>query len=300
LPVAIQHRVRFTDLEPGAAYGYEVEMNGAVRRGTFRAPGGALVRAVQVGEFHAPSASPEAAAFGPVIREFSPHLLIESGDMVDDGQDLTHWIDYLRSSAAWISNVLLLPAHSNHVGGEAGVDHMRCVFELPEDRVWYATRYGLVEVLTIASESELIDGQKSWMRGSAEAAHDGEDDPAFLLASWHHPACSSHYESRASTRERIMEDVVAELVAGGGVDLVLVGHDKYYERSTIEGGIPHVMTNAGRVSPGKPGNNHPMCTTEATALEGNTVLLLELDDARIAMRAVRPDGSTLDELEIAR
>jgi len=29
-------------------------------------------------------------------------------------------------------------------------------------------------------------------------------------------------------------DVVANLVAGGGVDLILVGRDKYYERSTID------------------------------------------------------------------
>ena len=174
-PATIQHRVLLKDLVPGAAYRYEVEMNGAVRAGVFVAPGRSAVRMVQFGEFHAPSASPEAAAFGPVVREFRPHVLIESGDMVDDGADLTHWVDYLRSSAAWISNVLLLPAHSNHVGPEAGLVHMHCLFALPEDRVYFTTRYGPVEVLSIASESsELQDEEKAWIRASAEDAHDGD------------------------------------------------------------------------------------------------------------------------------
>jgi hypothetical protein len=97
-----------------------------------------------------------------------------------------------------------------------------------------------------------------------------------------------------------MEDAVAELVAGGGVDLILVGHDKYYERSTIDGGITHVMTNIGKVSPEKGGGNHAACTTEATDLDDNSVLLIEADASRIAARAVRSDGSLIDEFEIVR
>ena len=260
------------------------------------------MRMVHFGEFHAPSRSPEAAAFGAVVREFRPQVLIESGDMVDDGEDITHWVDYLRSSAAWISNVLLLPAHSNHVGSEGGLGNMRCLFRLPEEQVWYATRYGPVEVLSIASErlEEFETEERPWIRLSAQAAHDGDDDPAFLLAAWHHPACSSNYKSRASTRERVMEDIVAELVAGGGVDLVLVGHDKYYERSTISGGITHVMTAAGRVSPEEEGDNHPMCTPEVTDLDDQSLLLIEADETRISARAVRPDGSSIDEFQIPR
>mgnify|MGYP001618370881 CR=1 FL=1 len=168
--------------------------------------------------------------------------------------------------------------------------------------MWYATRYGPAEVLTIASErlEEFEAEEQPWIRRSAQDAHDGDDDPSFLLAAWHHPACSSNYRSRASTRERIMEDIVTELVAGGGVDLILVGHDKYYERSTIAGGIPHVMTAVGRVSPEEAGDNHPMCTPEVTDLDDQSVLLIEVDETRISARAVRPDGSSIDAFEIVR
>jgi hypothetical protein len=37
--------------------------------------------------------------------------------------------------------------------------------------------------------------------------------------------------------------------ANGGVDLILAAHDKYYERSTITGGIVRVITNIGNSSP---------------------------------------------------
>jgi len=305
-PLAVQHHVTLFGLRPATSHCYEVDIAGAVRRGVFVTPGSGSVRMVQLGEFHAPSNSAEAAAFGPIIREFRPHLLVESGDMVDDGEDMTHWVEYLRSSAAWISNVLLLPAHSNHVGTAGGIGHMQCLFDL--DRMWFATRFGPVEVLSIASESldEFHSDEVPWIRRQAELAHDGDDDPAFLLAAWHHPACSSNYASRKDKREWVMDNIVGGLVAGGGVDLILVGHDKYYERSTLsglpgqQGDIVHVMTNVGRISPGTAGDNHAACTPVLTDLDDNSALLISVDATTLQARAVRQDGSTIDEFELLR
>ena len=58
------------------------------------------------------------------------------------------------------------------------------------------------------------------------------------------------------------------------------------------------MTNAGRTSPEEAGDadvHH-----RGHRLDDNSLLLLDADASRIAARAVRPDGSTIDEFEIAR
>ena len=304
-PSGTEHHVVLESLRPGTGYFYEVEVEGAVRKGVFVTPGSPTVRIVHLGEFHAPSESESAGAFASVIRDFRPHLIVESGDMVDDGEDMNHWTDYQRTSAAWISNAILLPAHSNHVGDGEGISNMMSLFDM--DSLWYSTRYGPVEVLSIRSDyfDEFDEQEAPWIREAASLAHDGVDDPAFLLAAWHHPACSSNYSSRADSREWVMENIIDNLVEGGGVDMVLVGHDKYYERSTIEvmgapSPIVHVMTNIGKISPGDPGDNHFKCTTEATELDDNSTLLIEVNEDVLHARAVRSDGSLIDEFEIVR
>nr|MBA2545033.1 hypothetical protein [Deltaproteobacteria bacterium] len=68
------------------------------RKGVFVMPGRAGWRFLHSGEFHAPSEAENVAKFAAAIREFRPHVLLESGDMVDDGNSLSQWRSYLRTS----------------------------------------------------------------------------------------------------------------------------------------------------------------------------------------------------------
>ncbi len=300
------HHISLTNLEPATAYYYEVAIAGtaAARKGVFVTPGRTQWRFLASGEYHAPSESSGVAAFADEIRNFRPHVIIESGDMVDDGNDLTHWRSYLRTSAPWISNVLLLPAHSNHVNGSGGNSMLRDYFVLPNNERWYSTRYGQVEVLTIDSHtdgnSDVMKTEVPWIATAAAAAHDGTDDPTFLIAAWHHPACSSYYSSRASSRSWVQTNLVGTLKANGGVDLILAAHDKYYERSTITGGIAHVITNIGNISPSSPGANHPDCTVEATLLTTRSTGLFTVDGNSIAAKIVDETGAELDAFTLQK
>lgn len=300
------HHVMLSGLEAGTAYRYEVSVDGttAKRRGMFVTPGREQWRLLHSGEFHAPSESANVLGFVDAIRAFRPHVVLESGDMVDDGNDLTHWRSYFRTASPWISNVLLLPAHSNHVNGAGGNANLRELFVLPNNERWYATRYGQAELLSIDStysnNTDIVTDELPWIEQTARAAHDGVDDPTFVVAAWHHPACSSQYRTRYTDREWVQTNLIGRLQAGGGVDLVLAGHDKYYERSMIADGILHVITNIGQVSPEIPGNDYETCTTMMTSRDRQSVALISFDGATLTGRAVDETGATLDVFELAK
>jgi hypothetical protein len=300
------HHVTLSGLEPKAAYFYEVIVDGAGarRRGVFVMPGRTQWRFMHAGEFHAPSNAGNVAKFAEEIRAFRPHVLVESGDMVDDGNDLAHWRSYLRTSAPWISNVLLLPAHSNHVNGSGGNTNLRDLFAVAGNERWYTTRYGQVQFFsldsTYSANADVTTAELPWLRTEAARAHDGVDDPRFVIAAWHHPACSSQYWLRDVEREWVQSNLVAAFTGAGGVDLILAAHDKYYERSTITGGIVHLITNIGEVAPNIPGGNHPACTAVKTDRGARTTAFVTVDGDALAAKIVLDSGAELDSFSIRK
>ena len=300
------HHVTLSGLTAGAAYYYEVEITGTpvVRHGVFVLPGRSTWRLMHSGEFHAPSESANVAKFVAKIREFRPHVLLESGDMVDNGDDLAHWRSYFRTSAPWISNVLLLPSHSNHVNGSGGSSLLKDLFVIPNNERWYATRYGQMQLINIDStkdaNADVMTTELPWVQQQASTMHDGADDPTFVVAAWHHPACSSQYYTRQGERAWVQDNLVAAFKANGGVDLILAAHDKYYERSTIAGGIVHVITNVGNVSPEIPGGNHPACTVEKSSRSSQSLLLIDVNGKTLKGRVIDQNFADLDAFAITK
>ena len=302
------HHADLGELAPATAYWYEVAIDGtsAIRSGVFVTPGRDRWRFVHFGEFHAANQIEHVAKFTDSIRAFRPHLLVESGDMVDDGNDLEDWRAYLRTSAPWIGNLIILPAGSNHVDGPGGNANLQDLFVLPHNERWYSTRYSQVQVLTLDSTRDLVnfdilDEEPDWVAEQTRLAHDGEDDPTFLVGAWHYPACSSQQKNRAGDRIWVQNAFIQTFKDNGGVDLVLVGHDKYYERSEIAGGIPHIQTNIGLIAPSdEVGNNHPDCTEIVTIRDTRSIALAEVDGANLSLRMVDEDDAELDRLDLAK
>ncbi len=301
---SVMHKVDLGPLPPATAFYYEVEIegDGARRRGVFVTPGMERWRFIQFGEFHAPEHVDDVARFTDTIREFRPHLVVDSGDMVDDGTLVTDWQSYMRASAPWISNVIILPTHSNHVNGTGGNAMLRSIFRLPNNERWYPTRFGQVQFLTVEStygvNPDVATTQLDWLASETAAAHDGVDDPTFVVASWHYPACSSHFPERAEQRSWVMDNLVDTMLANGGVDLILVGHDKYYERSLIDGEIVHVQTNAGARGYKGEGGDHPRCTPQSTDLQTWSLALLEASGSSLSGKVVNDAGEVIDGFTI--
>jgi hypothetical protein len=300
------HHVTLSDLKPATAYYYEVAIDNttATRKGVFVMPGATKWRFVAFGEYHAPSESSGVAKFANEIREFRPHVIAESGDMVDTGTDITHWRSYMRTSAPWISNVLLLPSHSNHVNGSGGNPNLKDYYVLPNNERWYLTRYGQVQFFTLDStysaNADIESTEVPWLKTAAAAAHDGVDDPTFVIATWHHPACSSQYASRSGERTWVNNNLVKSFKDNGGIDIIFAAHDKYYERSTITGGIIHVITNIGNISPEIPGLNYADCTVVKTLRSNQSTALVSVDGKNLSAQIIENDGTMLDSFTLAK
>lgn len=309
------HHLDLGTLEPATEYYYEVEIHGtdARRGGVFQTPGASTWRFLHIGELHAPSMVDYVAMSAEAIRAFQPHVIVESGDMLDHGDDLDHWRAYFQASAPWISNAILLPIGSNHVQGPDGNEHLRELFVLPNNEIWYATRWGNVQFLSLDSTYEVLDAQVmdaelAWLAEQTRLAHDGVEDPDFLVASWHYPACSSHYAQRAHTRDWIMDSFIGAFLQNGGLDLALVGHDKYYERSIIHGGIDggmggdivHVQSNIGKLAPGDEGNSRGECEPIVTNTDTRSVSMFTVEPGRIRGRVLDEHGEEIDRFTITR
>ena len=302
---ATLHHVDLGVLPAATTFRYRVVLaSGAAREGVFTTPGLEEWRFVHLAEFHAPDQSDEVARFAGAIRAFQPQLVVESGDMMNDGDDDQEWLDYLATSRPWISNVIFLPAHSNHVNGVAGNPILTALFQLPNNERWYTTRYGAVEFVTLDSTDGAapdIDTQPDWIEGAMTAVRDMPDPPVFTVGAWHHPACSSHFAARSAGRRWVIDNLVAAFAASGGLDLILVGHDKYYERSILTVGgqhVPHVMTNAGKLAPSKSGDNEPECAPIVTDIETRSLLLVGVARDRMVGQVIDQEGAILDEITV--
>ncbi|HLU65971.1 MAG TPA: hypothetical protein VKZ63_06830 [Kofleriaceae bacterium] len=302
------HQIDLGVLPVASGFRYRVVLDGsgATREGVFVTPGQPRWRFVHLAEFHAPTESDEVARFAGAIREFGPHLVIESGDMMNDGGDPTQWLDYLRTSSPWISNVILLPAHSNHVNGTLGNPYLKAYFHLPNNERWYTTRYGEVEIVTLDStygSSPDIEGQGDWVRQSMDAVRHEANAPRFVVGVWHYPACSSHYPGRTESRRWVIDTFLPAFMETGGVDLVLVGHDKYYERSVLEVGgreVVHVMANVGRLSPSSEGDNEPECTPVMTHTDTRSLVMARVEPGHLQAQVIDQEGMVIDTFDIVR
>jgi len=300
------HHITLSNLVPATAYYYRVSIDGttATRKGVFVTPGATKWRFISFGEYHAPSESAGAAKFANEIRDFRPHVIVESGDMVDTGTDITHWRSYMRTSAPWISNVILMPAHSNHVNGSGGNPNLLDYFVLPNNERWYLTRYSQIQFFTIDStydqNSDVASVEMPWLQTQAAAAHDGTDDPTFVVAAWHYPACSSQYLSRSGVRTWVNQNIVKAFRDNGGIDLILSAHDKYYERNTLNGNIVHIITNIGNISPEIPGQNYVDCQVVKTLRNNRSTALITVDDKLLSAKVIENDGTELDAFTIQK
>ncbi len=297
-------------LEPASSYFYEVEIDGttARRQGTFLTSGRSWWRFVHLGETHMESESSNVELFADDIRRFRPHLIIESGDMLDRGDLLDSWRTYFRTSQSWISNAIILPIGSNHVRGVGGNGFLQFFFSLPNNERWYETRYSNVRIFSLDSTYDLDQPEISaiepdWLAAQLRAEDDANDEPAlFTIGAWHYPACSTLQKGRSVSRRWVMDnfiDTFIDSTKNHTIDLVLVGHDKYYQRSLIDGTIPHLMSNAGKLAPAVEGNNHPRCTPKVTHPRTRSIILGTVGSTAIGLQAIDPQGVLLDSLFIS-
>ena len=312
---AQQHEVVLPGLTPGALYYYKVQsqqgsavVESAVA--TFRtSPDDSHFRFVFITDTQTDPAINQ--SFTDDILNFGPELLFHGGDHVDDGDDIDgEWLDYFRSSKDYLSkkpqfNVL---GNHNYRTDPLGLGHDEAqtsllLFAQPGNERWFTVRRGSVLFVVLDANQDRLNEVKTvepgWLLGVLQDATDGVDDPLLKVAVFHQPAFSSGIHTMEFPNVEFDDEfVLAEFVPlfeQYGVDLVLNGHEHFYERSRKAGIVYLICGSAGGSTRGQVGSN---LYSEYLVEYANSVFLAEADINRISLDVVRPDGSLIESVAV--
>lgn len=302
---------RATNLEPNTEYCYGVEVDGTLMASGLR--------------FHTAPVHPEAPVRFTALGDFGAG----TKDQVRVASRMTTWLDEadlwmtLGDNAyssgewgEWQDNVFephreqlhrvpgyLVPGNHDWNDGDIGLDPYLGNLFLPPPENYWSFDYGPVHFVGLDSERGILEtgpgSMVEWLEADLAAAN-----KPWTIAIWHHPILTGH---PGRTGQFLMIARALPVLQEHGVDLVLVGHDHFYERFErlrFEGFEPVADPDGfGYVISG--GGGRSLYDVEPHELDvvrakRHHFLYVEVDLDRIRVRAIADDGDLLDDFEITR
>jgi acid phosphatase type 7 len=320
-PAAALHplfHARLTGLLPDTEYCYEVAIDGAtmasgLRFRTAPAAADASVRFLVLGDFGDGGAGQLAVASRLLARAEGVSFVLTTGDNAYDDAD---WDELHRF--VWppyqdlLARVPMYPSAGNHDYATDDLAPYLANFFLPENTLkaadaerYYSFDWGPLHVAVLDTErtakevgDAASDDQIDWLRADLAAT----DRPWKLLA-MHRPGWSSFSKRPGSP---FVRDQVRPVAEQAGVQLVLQGHDHFYERyspqvqgvatAPADGGVTWIITGGGG-SKLYPREDAPL---QEASLSVRHFLLVEADPCRLSVQAIDETGATIDTWEQRR
>jgi len=297
----VAHSVSFTGLIPGAVYAYRVgdaSPRGWSEVSYFGVPAGTDdgLKAIVLGDSRNrmdvwQSVVSQAADRGPAF-------IINTGDLVSDGERLDHWNAWFHSARTILNRVPLMTCIGNHE--RQSMNYLN-LFSLPENgpegliEQAYYFDYGPARWIVVNTEVDLV-AQAEWMEKVLQ------DNPhPWAFAFLHRPAWAGH--PHRGTGSQDVRDAWAGLFEQYGVEIAWQGHDHYYYRTkalrgdevVASGEAPIYVTSGGAGAPLYP----IMGTDFAEVYESvDHYCVLDLTAERAHVTVYRADGSVLDDFTL--
>jgi len=245
LPVAFQHEVTLTSLEPNTRYSYEiVSLSGAHPSSSFRAPPGPdddfaffmFGDTRTNGDDHCQVIA-EMVPFSEAA--LNPAFVLHTGDMVETGGVEAEWDAFFEFEAPLLKHVPILPVFGNHeyVLGRTVFEGL---FRAPPsssggtDR-WYSADVGNLHIAVLDAGQVGNEPQLEWLAEDLAQAK----APVKVVA-LHQPLYTfSNHAPEVALREKLLP-----ILTQNGVALVVSGHNHLYERF-FGHGIQFVVTGGG-------------------------------------------------------
>jgi acid phosphatase type 7 len=301
-------------LQPATRHCYAVDLNGAeVASGlefTTAPTDGSEVTFFAFGDMGQGTTVQADVAERMSERAAGTHLLLTTGDNAYADGSYQQFDDFVFAYYRdLLPEMSLMPTLGNHDYNTPGAQPYLDNFFLPEnawreadrERYW-SMDYGPLHVIGLDSE-ESIDGTgDDSMLAWADADLEANTKP-WTVALWHRPPWSGGTEGDGSLQVR---DLLVPLMQEHGVDLVLMGHEHFYERfaaildgavsSHEEGGVTYVISGGGGNFLG-PVNDHPLDV--ARAVEHHFVRVAA-DECALGFEAINDEGQTFDAFSLDR
>ena len=298
IPAAKIQTAELPDLQPGTTYTYTVERGTTDWSGTFRTPAG-IDDSVRFDVLGSSGVANEAQhAIADELVADAPDFVLHTGDVVFPRGARCHYgLRYFGPYEELVGNTPVAPAPGEIDLKANNGSAFREIFELAPDPdeqgpLYHAFDYGPVQVIVLDSEryerndQDGIAAQRDWLTGELQAT-----TAPWTVVVIHRPLMSS---TKGAASEEIANDL-APLFAEYGVDLVLSGHARNYERFQPSDGITYVVTGGGGASLQALGNER----TSVAAASVFHFLSIEATPKRFDVRVIDDHGAVIDTFALA-
>jgi len=291
------HEVRLTELQPGGSYDYRVRYGDTLLRPasftTAPPPGTREWRLVVYGDNRS---NPEAHRKNvEQIIKLRPQIVLNSGDLVARGSVYEQWkpqfFDPLRGLAEYVP---IYPCLGNH---EQNSKHYYNYMSLPDDNneVYYSFDYANAHIIALNTNAgdapfQAGSAQTEWLIRDLEAHRDAE----WKIVMFHHPLFACHPTRGVAPQRWVWQPIFDKY----GVDLVVNGHDHYYQRTYAIGnytgkprrGVYHLISGGGGAG------TYPIMPKVHAAYRRRIhhIVALEVMGDRMIGRAITNDGEVFD------
>ena len=263
-----RHALTISGLAPGATYFYAVgdgarDLAGGTEEYTFRtspAAGAAGVRFWVAGDSRASGSQGMAYANKVTDAMLSytagarPDLFLNTGDMVDSGQDAEFQTMFFTPYAGVLRNTVCLPTLGNHDVETGPSPAYYEAFVLPTageaggvasgTESYYSYDHANVHFVVLNSETEDRGVDKPMLTWLAKDL--ATTKQTWIVAQWHHaPYSKWGHDSDDKDKDLAMVQMrerAVPIVEAAGVDLLLFGHSHVYSRTALVSGAHETPT----------------------------------------------------------
>ena len=244
------HKASLKNLQPGTEYVYRVGGgSGYSPQGVFKTEEASLQEFTFISTTDTQGASEKDYAawnntLETALKKFpDARFLLHTGDMVDDGESIWHWNQFMNSAKDTFMKLPILPVVGNHeannkIGKNVNLKNFTDSFNLPDAGLEgiapgtvYSIDYGEAHIAVLNTHftkvSELRT-QMAWLREDMS-----NSDKTWKLVAFHR----SPYGGRCYADAGIFRSEWAPVFDELGIDLILTGHDHNYVRTyPLKGG----------------------------------------------------------------
>lgn len=178
-------------------------------------------------------------------------LMINSGDVVDNGKNIKQWGYALNILTTVFGNTSPLIAAGNHEDGENSYNNYFNFGGAPDSQstetgLYYSLNYGSTHIVVLntndVGKSGLNQAQLDWLTSDLETAKNSPNIK-WTIVVMHKGLYSvgSHVED---TDVKLLRAQLTPVFYNGGVDLVLQGHDHVYNTTKLLGADGEVIADA--------------------------------------------------------
>lgn len=254
-----QHQTVMTRLQPGTTYQYDI-----LNDGTDRGQGSFTTYPDDAGPFHfvvLGDTRTRHAVHQKIVNRIideQPLFVVNTGDLVSNGNDMADWETFFDINKDLIRNVPYYSVLGNH---EHNADNYFKFFSLPGNESYYFWSVGDALFVVLDMEGpdyqapvflsengeekfwseinrQYFEQEKEW----AENLLSLNDEAGFIFV-FFHPTYYSNKKSRVAEAEKRRE-FWGDIFERHRVNAVLNGHDHYYAHA-IHGGTHYIITAGG-------------------------------------------------------